>query len=636
MNTYDIIVPLGSSYYEKEDRQSCLVLLRQCKIRRILLILNPLSDGVYNGLADDIAFFTENGMEVMVWLGEILGHGVALAGQKLSENKLPYMRITGIMDKSEAFAFCPLDPKFQEFFLENVRTIVKAGAQGILLDDDFRLSNRAYGVGCGCKRHKERIYSIIGRQIDDETMERQVFHGCGNAVRDAWYQVQGDSMREFSAKIRETVNEINPAVRVGLCSGQTSWDTDGTNAEEIAEILAGDTKPFLRLPGAPYWAWRKNPEMTGVFEIISMCLSFCHNPNAEIVAEGDVYPRPRYHCPASYLELFDAFVRADGQCTGNMKYMLDYVSSPNYETGYFKYHMHMLPQAENLQDFLREGSRTGVRVYETNQKFRQADLPGNDFESATICSMPYPHGGCMLAACGVPTTYSGNGLCGIAFGENARYLESSAWEKGLILDASAARILSERGIDVGICRERNFSKTQPDTEYFGKNAVRIEPCDIRYLEAELDSSVTVESTVDLGEKRFPLSYRYENQTGQRFLVFLFDSLELPRNSGWLFSYERQEQLYGAIEWLSGEALPAFIPHNPFLYQLMKKEGDTIRLGFFNCFADTAISPHLILGKNYHADDYCMTAGKEADGEIILEDIAPYSFIGISIKTNVAQ
>ena len=69
---------------------------------------------------------------------------------------------------------------------------------------------------------------------------------------------------------------------------------------------------------------------------------------------------------------------------------------------------------------------------------------------------------------------------------------------------------------------------------------------------------------------------------------------------------------------------------------MKKEGDTIRLGFFNCFADTAISPHLILGKNYHADDYCMTAGKEADGEIILEDIAPYSFIGISIKTNVAQ
>lgn len=116
MNTYDIIVPLGSSYYEKEDRQSCLVLLRQCKIRRILLILNPLSDGVYNGLADDIAFFTENGMEVMVWLGETLGHGVALAGQKLSENKLPYMRITGIMDKSEAFAFCPLDPKFQEFF----------------------------------------------------------------------------------------------------------------------------------------------------------------------------------------------------------------------------------------------------------------------------------------------------------------------------------------------------------------------------------------------------------------------------------------------------------------------------------------------------------------------------------------
>ena len=34
----------------------------------------------------------------------------------------------------------------------------------------------------------------------------------------------------------------------------SSWDIDGTNAYELAKILAGNTKPLVRLIGAPYWA----------------------------------------------------------------------------------------------------------------------------------------------------------------------------------------------------------------------------------------------------------------------------------------------------------------------------------------------------------------------------------------------
>ena len=35
-----------------------------------------------------------------------------------------------------------------------------------------------------------------------------------------------------------------------------SWDIDGTTSSEMARILAGNTKPFYRFIGAPYWAVR--------------------------------------------------------------------------------------------------------------------------------------------------------------------------------------------------------------------------------------------------------------------------------------------------------------------------------------------------------------------------------------------
>lgn len=630
MNTYDIIVPVNAHHLTRAEKQDCLNVLQQYGIRRILLTVEPLTYGLYPELAEDIAFFTAHQIEVMVWHGETMGHGVSLAGQRRSS--VPHFTpIVNPKGEGAVFAFCPLDPDFQAFVLENIRTIVRAGAKGILLDDDYRLSNRSYGIGCGCHYHRSEIARRLGKEIDSDTLNAAVLHGDPNPIRDAWYQVQGDSLRHFSAMIRQAVDEIDPTVRVGLCGGQSTWDTDGVSSVELAEILAGDTKPFLRLSGAPYWAWRQNPVMTGVFEITSMYRSFCQNPDMEIVAEGDVYPRPRYYCPASYLELFDAFIRATGDYTGNMKYMMDYNAHPQYELGYLELHKRNLPRMAEWEEFFGNGTRTGVRVYETMAKFRQAWLPGEDFDSEVLSSTPYPHGGCMLAACGIPTTYDGDGLCGIAFGENARYLDEKALETGLILDASAARILSQRGVDIGLRQEISFGKICPQMEYFDSTSVMVESGVARYLEAELAPTVSIESTIERNGARLPFSYRYENQAGQRFLVYLFDSLELPRNSGWLFSYARQQQLYRAVSWLSGVTLPAYIGKNPLLYSFMKRDGDTVRIGYYNCFADTVLSPRVVLGDGYQIDSYCHTTGREEEGDVILDDIPPFAFVGISLR-----
>ena len=54
----------------------------------------------------------------------------------------------------------------------------------------------------------------------------------------------------------------------------------------------------------------------------------------ELVTEGDTYPRPRLWVSSSILEGYDMILRADGYTHTILKYMLDYNSSPSYETGY--------------------------------------------------------------------------------------------------------------------------------------------------------------------------------------------------------------------------------------------------------------------------------------------------------------
>ncbi len=57
----------------------------------------------------------------------------------------------------------------------------------------------------------------------------------------------------FSKTLRNAVDEIDKTIRLGYCLVYEVWDYGETDAIEIAKALAGDTKPFCRTAGAPYW-----------------------------------------------------------------------------------------------------------------------------------------------------------------------------------------------------------------------------------------------------------------------------------------------------------------------------------------------------------------------------------------------
>lgn len=72
---------------------------------------------------------------------------------------------------------------------------------------------------------------------------------------------------------------------------------------------------------------------------------------------------------------------------------------------------------------------------------------------------------------------------------------------------------------------------------------------------------------------FPACVLYENEQGQRFMIYSFASETVIVRNGWncgvFRNYCRQKQLVEEIEWLQKKPLPAICFGNPFLYILCK-------------------------------------------------------------------
>lgn len=645
MKPYSVNVPVPLKMLTPENRVKYLKTLKRTVADRIFISISHLSDCGsidWELLADNIRYFSENGIEAAVWFGETLGHGCCISGIGTPKDEPAirnFTKIHGITGEENRFSFCPLDDGFADFFADNVKKAAATGTKLIILDDDFRLSLRDYGIGCACPLHMKKISALLGgEEITHGTLTKYVIHGSPNRYRDAWLKAQGDSLRSLASKLRAACDGIDPTVRMGIMDCYTLWDVDGVTAAELSTILAGSAgKPFIRVSGAPYWGSRRDPDLPGVFEITSLHMAFLpEDHGGEYIGEGDVYPSPRYNCPAAYQDIHDAFLRAEGSLDGDLKFMINYTSLPGYETGYEEKHIRNAEKLKSFGKFFADGKRTGVRIYEYRDKMKTADFPEPGFDALSVLSRyPYPHGGIMTASAGISTVYKGSAACGVLFGENARHIDINELGNGLVLDASAALILKERGIDTGIEEPNSFVPGSVSAEVFGKDGLTVVINDggARLLTAGLSASAVIESTGNTSLGTIPLSYRYENAEGQKFLVYLFDSLELSRTTGLFFTYARKEQLISAFEWISGAQLPV-VPENraPFVYLLTKETDRGLAVGVFNCFADEVLSPSFRVSEIFTEVDFGSHTEKINNRTVTVDcDIPPFGYIAFTLR-----
>ena len=617
---YHISVPIV--FHERICLEDVLADLKQCHADRMFLAVSnvPASREKRQKLADRlegaIRFFQQNGLETGVWFWTYVRDEDWKGFQWMQDG-----------DGKEKVPFCcPADEKYRAEILDWVRMVAEKKPDILMFDDDFGMTfYLARGNGCFCPRHMKYYTQELGEEISREEFLAKIYDGGSNRWRDAFLRGKGKALEDFCHAIRETVDKIHPAMRVAVCSVMSLWDTDGIDSARVVKLLAGGTKPLLRLIGAPYWAADQSwgNRLQHVIELERMEASWCQGAEVEIMTEGDVYPRPRYQCPASYLECFDTALRAAGVADGIHKYMLDYTASTRMERGYLDRHCQNEAIYARIPEFFR-GECAGVRVYEAMKKFADADLSGLTYKEKDdwVHNSFFSRAARMLSDLTVPTTYQGDGVTGIAFGENARHLPEEALGKGMILDGIAAKILSERGIDVGL-------------EAFGE---KFRPTELHFLrQEETVSGYNGEPAWELFPKQgaevlisaqtkgtpTPCAYRYQNSTGQKFIVLGWDADRAGET--WYRSYCMQELLMEGVEWLSGEKLPVQCRHNPDCYILCRRSEEGLSVGVWNLFADAMPAQELQLDRHYRGVEFLAGSGSLSGDRLTLSEVAPFSF-----------
>ena len=628
---YKISVPVMNSVVKRSDRDKLLHEIKRFNATRILLALdtyetdNAKRTEVLREFEDNCRFFKRHGFEVGAWIWTFW-----------IKNNTRFRNMRSIKGSEISNFMCPTDESFVEFAADYISDIAKCGVSLIQFDDDFRYGFLSDSPACLCDRHIEIINSITGVISTREELEKHITTGKKNKFRDAYLKANGDAFRHFARAIRAAVDKVDPQIRIGACSCMTSWDIDGTDAYELAKFLAGGTKPFVRLIGAPYWAVKRNwgNTLQDVIELERMESAWTRQGDIELIAEGDVYPRPRINCPASYLEGFDTAIRVSGCTDGILKYGLDYTSNADYETGYARFHERNTTLYREIDESFGNKKSCGIRVYESMKKISDMEMPTKVNSNVDIQSIFFSQAARTLACNSIPTVYEGEGACGIVFDENARSLPTSALKNGLILDISAANILVDRGIDVGL---ENINEVISDTsgsilasmeEHFlsNDNYISIQgTCSYNITvnkKAEILSDIKTESGI------IPLSYRYENADGNRFLVLNVNSRR--DSSSMLKHYARGRQIADNVPWLSGNKLPAYVYGHPSLYMQCKQGENSMSVGLWNFFADIAISPVVELGKTYSDIRFINCNGRLENDKVYLDDIIPFAFVGFEL------
>ncbi len=653
---YNTWIPIMPRKFSKTDRERLVSELKRANPEYVMLVYsrilnNPeFEEEVHNLFVECKTFLEENGFRVGVWVAPTIGYGAPY----YFDNDAPYTHLHTITGEDIPGAYCTLYDDFAENLCSIFKKIASTGVKEILLEDDYTQTGgkvKVERIACCCEKHMEIFRERLGEDITREELHKKVLLEGPNKYRDLWLEIQGETLIKITEKIEKAVHSVDPDIRIGLSANWTSFAIEGVPHNTLAKIIAGKNRPFVRLTGAPYWGYFPNPFITAIEGARTM--SSWYDNDVELLSEGDTFPRPRHHVSSAKLENFYTILRADKKTEGSLKYMVDYNSSATYEKGYIDRHIR---NAETYKEIDKRftGETVGLNVLQVPQMFKTVEFSeDNKLEHYNSTGLLLTVSNWFVSENPIPTTYENKEGATLVFGEAAKYVTEDILKRGVILDATAAKILMSNGIDVGI---KNFERVNPPlAEKFldeDETIIIASPQTHHFYKYTLDENAKVLSelyydTEGLAilspkglneEQKYPSCYLYENKDGLRFMVYSFaaesfGAEEIPATTTLFRNYMLPRELAKGIKFLqNGESLPAICFDNPDLYILCKKDGNKLTVGIWNIFQDEAITPEIILDKEYkNLDCYNCDGVLDGDKVKLKTDIPPYSFVCFTVE-----
>ena len=622
------VIPLKEKEILDNGTKGYIKRVKECQCNEVLVSINSSESFEFmiekakevKSICDE---FNQEGIKTGVWIHPTLD----LVPFKKHEN------IVTLKEGAINGKCCPLGDEYCEDAARFAALIAKyTKTKNLVLEDDFRMQFPGCSPSCFCEHHMKFYSDYIGKEVTKEEMMENLF-GEPNIYREAWVKGQQAGLVKLAKSIRKAVDEVDPSINIVFSTGPANCGSDGTDVFELIEILKGkNEKSTIRLSGGPYWqeGFYLTRNMMSTVELERYTALKCRQKGIIGRAEGDVFPRPRHIVPSSHLEIFHTALLFDGNAEEILKYMLDYVSTADYEKGYTNAHIKNLELYNKIEEITKDTKLAGFNpvedFYLQAYTHKLNPIPENEvFES------------CVRNFCtdnALPTAHEGNGV-NILFGDRARNIDLEILKNGSIIDLVAAQILMERGIDVGIesFEDKCF---QGGTEYFAEEneyvniAMSFDTADLKLKEnADIkawfkpnESNVIYHKVKDgvLCTGEIVSSYLYENKEGLKFLVFNFDASQCSdrrAKHGVFTNYCRERLIFESYEYLHGSKLEACCVGHPWLYTMVRKNENKCVIGLWNHFADDIDMPVIELGDTYKNAEFINCDGKLENGKAVI-------------------
>ena len=239
---YKISVPIMSATVNNSNREKYVALCRDACAERIFLVNGSIMEPIPKSLGENVSYFKSCGFEVGIWT-DTIGHGMVLNHVENGGDEQSFTPMTDIQGRVRHHANCPLDTNFISYISEFIANLADTGADIVMLDDDFRMSQHGGELCCACDAHLAKIGEIVGEKLTLDELRPHIISGRPNKYRDAWLAVQNDGLVEAAKSIRAAVDKRNPQTTVCFCTAYAPWNVDGTDVAHITRILAGENKP---------------------------------------------------------------------------------------------------------------------------------------------------------------------------------------------------------------------------------------------------------------------------------------------------------------------------------------------------------------------------------------------------------
>ncbi len=560
---------------EKEILANIIYLKKQYGFRRFV-ITGPSKESRYTGFPGKQVFIDLG--ELIQWYKKQLApHHIDIGWwctTTIRIGKGDFQSIIRLDGTTAQEACCPLDPDYKRVFSDYVATVVRiARPFWINFEDDFHMNN-----GCYCPRHLKAFSNREKRTYSREELQHLLNEPSaeGYRLRQAYGDLNRDSLASLAAAVREQVDQIAPETRLCLCQSGAS-ERDGDFTEAVTRAFAGNTRPAVRLFGSSYFS--DNP--LDIPKSVFNCLySQQHLPaDFELLHESDPFPHTRFFMSGSKLKSLITAAYAYG-LHESLLYVNQYLENPLEEDGYRDMFLKESKRFSALKLAVKNCHTEGCEI------FRKPRF-SSDWVYITG-RLGIPH----TSINGKVKLVSGNIVEQLTENEIKNLLQGSVF-----LDGHAALLLSKRGFS-DLTGAELFSREETllppfyegvrnPGQYEGINnrlmynytwAFNRQNSDSFYQIQSLPGAEVITDFLNTrNEPLFPAMIRFKNRLGGRVAIMAFNLNDnyVHSRSIALFNYTKKALMRQTIEWLGNEQLPVFVKHIPNTFCIFNrsKTGD---------------------------------------------------------------